>query len=74
MYDIDEDDEVFLTNEIEVEIEKELWSSPLMNYTSPFDDYRDLYADIDVNKPRHSSNSKLPIPLFPSSKYFTTVT
>ena len=26
--------------------EKELWSSPLMNHKSPFDDYQDLYADI----------------------------
>lgn len=26
---------------------EELWSSPLMNHKSPFDDYRDLYKDID---------------------------
>lgn len=25
---------------------KELWSSPLMDHKSPFDDYKDLYADI----------------------------
>ncbi|KAL4229385.1 CLIP-associating protein 1 [Mactra antiquata] len=68
MYDIDEDDEVFLTEEISAELDKELWSSPLMNYTSPFDDYKDLYADIDNNKTRTSSaGSKLPVPLFPTS-------
>lgn len=35
-----EDDDVF------DETEEELWSSPLMNHKSPFDDYKDLYADI----------------------------
>jgi hypothetical protein len=60
--DFDEDDEVFLSNEIEAELEKDLWSSPLMNYSSPFDDYKDLYADIDKPKSRHSS-SRLPVPV-----------
>lgn len=25
----------------------ELWSSPLMNYKSPFDDFEDLYEEIE---------------------------
>lgn len=29
------------------EVEGELWSSPLMHYTSPFDDYKDLFDEID---------------------------
>ncbi|KAL8621730.1 hypothetical protein ACOMHN_061865 [Nucella lapillus] len=35
---------------------KELWSSPLMFHKSPFDDYEDLYADID-HPPSSSSSS-----------------
>lgn len=60
--DFDEDDDVFLSDEIQAELEKDLWSSPLMNYSSPFDDYKDLYADIDTPKSRHSS-SRLPVPV-----------
>ncbi|XP_071154272.1 CLIP-associating protein 2-like isoform X27 [Mytilus edulis] len=29
------------------DVEEELWSSPLMHYTSPFDDYKELFDDIE---------------------------
>ena len=54
----DYDDEVFLSNEIGTELDSDLWSSPLMNYTSPFDDYKDLFADIDAS-PAPKSRSTL---------------
>ena len=69
----DEDDEVFLENEISAELEEDLWSSPLMNYSSPFDDYKDLYSNIpDIAGARGSSgyrssssstSTRLPVPL-----------
>ncbi|KAK3607614.1 hypothetical protein CHS0354_034665 [Potamilus streckersoni] len=49
------DDDVFLPNPSrhartsstsDADLEEELWSSPLMNYTSPFNDYEDLFEDI----------------------------
>lgn len=60
--DVDEDDDVFWPSEIHDELEQELWSSPLMNYSSPFDDYKDLFADIEAAPSRHSS-SRLPVPV-----------
>ena len=30
-----------------IEVEEELWSSPLMHYTSPFDDYKELFNEIE---------------------------
>ena len=63
----DEDDEVFLENETSAELEEDLWSSPLMNYSSPFDDYKDLFSSIgEVVTHRSSSSSgstRLPVPL-----------
>lgn len=29
------------------DVEGELWSSPLMHYTSPFDDYKELFDEIE---------------------------
>lgn len=54
------------------DLDAELWSSPLMHYTSPFDDYKDLFDQIpkDTNvfqfpdtaaKPT-SGPTKLPVP------------
>ncbi|KAL8570188.1 hypothetical protein ACOMHN_030983 [Nucella lapillus] len=43
----------------------ELWSSPLMNHRSPFEDYRELYADIErdaVLSPSASSFFQFPAP------------
>lgn len=31
------------------ELNGDLWSSPLMHYTSPFDDFKELFEDIDEN-------------------------
>lgn len=61
--DLDDDDEVFWPNEIDGELDKELWSSPLMNYKSPFDDYKDLFEDIYDTPSRHTSTSRLPVPV-----------
>lgn len=37
--------------EEEVEaFDEDLWSSPLMHYQSPFDDYKNLYDDIEKDK------------------------
>ena len=69
----DEDDEVFLENEVSAELEEDLWSSPLMNYSSPFDDYKELFSDIVETPSRHkssgyrstsssTSSSRLPVP------------
>lgn len=52
------------------DLDAELWSSPLMHYTSPFDDYKDLFDQIpkDTNvfqfpdltaKPTSESNKLL---------------
>nr|KAI8728154.1 CLIP-associating protein 1-like isoform X5 [Biomphalaria glabrata] len=43
---MEEVDEVFETID---DIVEELWSSPLMNHKSPFDDYKDLYEDYERN-------------------------
>ena len=70
----DEDDEVFLENEVSAELEEDLWSSPLMNYSSPFDDYKELFSDIVETPTRlkssgyrsysssSTSSSRLPVP------------
>lgn len=60
--DLDDDDDVFWPDEIQDQLEEELWSSPLMNYRSPFDDYKDLFKDIGETSARHSS-SRLPVPI-----------
>lgn len=52
----DEDDEVFLENEVSAELEEDLWSSPLMNYSSPFDDYKDLFSNIPETPSPHKSS------------------
>ena len=65
MDSFDEDDEVFLENEISAELEEDLWSSPLMNYHSPFDDYKELFASIAESTHRSSGSSgssRLPVP------------
>ena len=70
--DFEDDDDVFLSNEVEAELEEDLWSSPLMNYSSPFEDYKDLYADIAAPPRRSSSSSsftsRLPV-VFEYSEY-----
>lgn len=44
---MDDFQEVFQTFDNVVE---DLWMSPLMNHKSPFDDYKDLYKDIDARR------------------------
>ena len=57
----EEDEDVF---EEEEEHEK-LWSSPLMDHKSPFDDYKDLFADIPKTTRSKAKVFKYPSP----SKY-----
>ncbi|KAK3765451.1 hypothetical protein RRG08_066997 [Elysia crispata] len=54
---MDEMDEVFETFE---DVVAELWSSPLMNHKSPFDDYKDLY--VGYERP-----TRIPVPISPAS-------
>ncbi|XP_021373914.1 CLIP-associating protein 2-like isoform X14 [Mizuhopecten yessoensis] len=49
------------------ELNGDLWSSPLMHYTSPFDDFKELFEDIDENDnvfqfPETPKTSKLKTP------------
>ena len=67
--DVDEEDEVFWPDDNGEELDGELWSSPLMNYKSPFDDYEDLFADIYTNTRRVSSGSRLPV-LFEKGMFY----
>ncbi|GFR69199.1 hypothetical protein ElyMa_005624900 [Elysia marginata] len=53
-------DEVFETFD---DVVAELWSSPLMNHKSPFDDYKDLY--VGYERP-----TKIPVPISPASPFF----
>ncbi|KAK3106105.1 hypothetical protein FSP39_012814 [Pinctada imbricata] len=65
------------------DLDSELWSSPLMHYTSPFDDYKELFDEIDsegvfkfpdVHPPlptRSSSSSTPRSPLSPLSDPFS---
>ncbi|GFN94590.1 hypothetical protein PoB_002109600 [Plakobranchus ocellatus] len=54
---MEEIDEVFETFD---DVVAELWSSPLMNHKSPFDDYKDLYAG-------YERPTRIPVPITPTS-------
>lgn len=56
---MDEFEEVFEDFENIVE---ELWSSPLMHHRSPFEDYKDLYENIDAEEER----KRVPVFRYPS--------